>query len=56
MPTVLNPEEVSSILGNLKKEYWLITALLSGCGLRINEALSLRIKDLDLKKPELTGV
>src|SRR5690554_7594102 len=38
MPTVLNPDEVASILGNMEGEYWLITALLYGCGLRINEA------------------
>jgi len=30
MPTVLNPEEVTSILGNLAAEYWPITALLYG--------------------------
>lgn len=53
MPTVLNPEEVASILGNMDAEYWLITALLYGCGLRISEALSLRIKDIDLKSRNL---
>ena len=49
MPTVLNPEEVASSLRNMDAEYWLITALLYCCGLRISEALSLRIKDIDLK-------
>ena len=53
MPTVLNPDEVASILGNMEGEYWLITALLYGCGLRINEALSLRLKDIDLKSRNL---
>lgn len=53
MPTALNPEEVASILGNMKAEYWLITAHLYGCGLRISEALSLRIKDIDLKSRNL---
>ncbi|WP_273167484.1 tyrosine-type recombinase/integrase [Marinobacter sp.] len=53
MPTVLNPEEVASILENVEAEYWLITALLYGCGLRISEALSLRIKDIDLKSRNL---
>ncbi|MCE0761125.1 phage integrase N-terminal SAM-like domain-containing protein, partial [Marinobacter sp. G11] len=53
VPTVLNPDEVASILHRMEGEYWLITALLYGCGLRINEALSLRIKDIDLKSRNL---
>src|SRR5690606_34417444 len=51
--TVLSPDEVASILQNMDAEYWLITALLYGCGLRINEALSLRVKDIDLKSRSL---
>ncbi len=53
MPTVLSPDEVASILQNMDAEYWLITVLLYGCGLRINEALSLRVKDIDLKSRSL---
>jgi integrase len=37
----------------MEAEYWLITALLYGCGLGISEALSLRIKDIDLKSRNL---
>jgi integron integrase len=47
LPTVLNASEVRLILNQLKGKYWLITAILYGCGLRINEALHLRIKDID---------
>jgi integron integrase len=47
VPTVLAPNEVTAILNQLKGKYWLITALLYGCGFRIHEALSLRIKDID---------
>ncbi|MBV7316216.1 integron integrase [Shewanella sp. NIFS-20-20] len=47
MPTVLSQAEVQQILANLSGKYWLITALLYGCGLRINEALKLRIKDIN---------
>ncbi|WP_223794986.1 tyrosine-type recombinase/integrase [Marinobacter sp. F4216] len=53
MPTVLSPDEVASIFPNMEGEYWLITALLYGCGLRIDEALSLRIKNIDLKSRNL---
>ncbi len=35
------------MLSHLKGKYWLITALLYGCGLRINEALKLRVKDIN---------
>jgi integrase len=48
MPTVQSPQEISSILNQLKGKYWLMTALLYCCGFRIREALSLRIKDIDL--------
>ncbi len=47
MPSVLSEHEVQVILTHLKGKYWLITALLYGCGLRINEALKLRIKDIN---------
>lgn len=33
--------------------YWLITAMLYGCGLRINEALYLGFKDIDLRSQSL---
>lgn len=49
LPTVLVQEEVEAILQTMEPKYWLITGLLYGCGLRINEALSLRVKDVDLK-------
>ena len=48
IPKVLSPQEVSSILKHMQGKYWLLTALLYGCGFRINEALELRIKDVDI--------
>ena len=48
LPTVLSPEEVNRILNNCSGKYWLIVALLYGCGFRVSEVLSLRIKDIDL--------
>jgi len=48
MPTVLTHEEAKAIIDKLTGKYWLIASLLYGCGLRINEALQLRIKDINL--------
>lgn len=48
LPTVLSPEEVNRILNNCSGKYWLIVALLYGCGFRVSEVLSLRVKDIDL--------
>lgn len=48
MPTVLSHNEALSIINNLSGKYHLIAGLLYGCGLRINEALNLRIKDINL--------
>ena len=47
IPVVLTREEVKSIIENLSGIYQLIVALMYGCGLRMNEALNLRIKDMD---------
>ncbi|GAA0853811.1 integron integrase [Aliiglaciecola litoralis] len=47
MPTVLDADEVSTVVSKMSGKYKLITALLYGAGLRIHEALGLRIKDVD---------
>ncbi len=47
IPVVLTKEEVKTVLQNVSKEYSLLVHLMYGCGLRMNEALSLRIKDID---------
>jgi integron integrase len=49
MPTVLTHQEATCIIDKMKGIHWLIASILYGSGLRINEALSLRIKDLDLE-------
>ncbi|WP_448547978.1 integron integrase [Thalassotalea fusca] len=48
VPTVLTHEEATKIISQLDGKYWLIASLLYGCGLRINEALHLRVKDINL--------
>jgi integrase len=47
MPTVFTHEEAQGVLANLSGIHRLIAALLYGSGLRISEALRLRVKDLD---------
>ncbi|MCD6101562.1 MAG: hypothetical protein J7J77_00710, partial [Candidatus Cloacimonetes bacterium] len=51
IPVVLSKEEVAKVLSNLKGVYWLIANLLYGSGLRLMEALRLRVKvDLTIAK------
>ncbi len=47
IPVVLTKDEVKIILQNVSKEYSLLVYMMYGCGLRMNEALSLRVKDID---------
>ena len=47
IPVVLTKEEVSSVLANLNGLYELMVSLLYGCGLRMQEVLNLRVKDID---------
>jgi len=47
IPVVLTEAEVGAILDNLTGIYLLIVKTMYGCGLRLNEVLNLRIKDLD---------
>lgn len=47
LPVVLSREEVGSVLGAMKGTACLVASLLYGGGLRLLEALRLRIKDVD---------
>ncbi|TWT57693.1 Tyrosine recombinase XerD [Thalassoglobus neptunius] len=49
-PTILSPSEVSRLLQELQGRDRLIGQILYGCGLRIGEAVSLRMKDIDIEK------
>lgn len=53
MPVVLSVDEVSRVLQGLSGEHLLLAQLLYGTGLRITEALQLRVKDLDFAKRAL---
>jgi integron integrase len=53
LPVVLSHDEVRALLGKLRGSPRLVCALLYGSGLRLLEALALRIKDLDLSRGEI---
>jgi site-specific recombinase XerD len=54
LPVVLTREEVKAILGALRGREWLMVMLLYGTGLRLRECLSLRVKDIDFGRNEIT--
>lgn len=53
LPTVLTQEEVALLLAVLAGEPAMIATLLYGAGLRLNEALHLRVKDLDIDRRQI---
>lgn len=54
VPVVFSHDEALSVIALLRPPHQLITQLMYGSGLRISEALRLRVKDLDLARQELT--
>jgi integron integrase len=55
LPVVLSVEEVTAVLSRMQGEYGLLARLLYGTGMRINEALRLRVKDVDFDRLTLVG-
>jgi integron integrase len=53
LPAVLTRGEVRALLGELRGVEWLVASLLYGAGLRLLEALTLRVKDVDFDRHEL---
>ena len=53
VPVVLTVEETTALLANLHGVPWLVASLLYGAGLRLMEAMRLRIQDLDVAKREI---
>jgi integron integrase len=50
---VLSRDEVRTVLARLPDPAWLVGSLLYGAGLRLLEALRLRVKDVDLDRHEI---
>jgi integron integrase len=53
IPVVLSRGEVRQLLGALEGEVRLVCLLLYGAGLRLNECLQLRVKDVDFARGQL---
>jgi len=54
VPSVLSPDEVSRVLTHLRGRNALVVRVLYGSGLRLAEALALRVKDVDLDRRQIT--
>lgn len=54
LPVVLSRDEVKAILAHLSQPHEIIVGILYGSGLRLMEALRLRIKDVDFVHHQLT--
>jgi integron integrase len=53
LPVVLTPAEVQAVLARMRGPAWLVAMLLYGSGLRLLEALRLRVKDVDFERREI---
>ncbi len=53
IPVVFTRDEAKKVLLPLQGKYWLVASLLYGSGLRLMEAVTLRVKDLDFTYKQL---
>ena len=53
LPVVMTRDEVKAVLAELSGHHLLAASLLYGAGLRLNECLTLRVKDLDFDAHEI---
>jgi integron integrase len=53
LPVVLTPEEVRHLLDEMQGMMRLVAGLLYGAGLRLDECLALRVKDVDFDRREI---
>lgn len=54
LPVVFTPREAKAVLENLTGVPFLVASLLYGSGLRLTEALHLRVKDIDFEMTQIT--
>jgi len=53
LPVVLTQQEVQAVLKYLEGTHYLVVSMLYGAGMRILEALRLRVKDIDFSRKEI---
>jgi len=53
VPVVLSREEVALVMRHVHGTMWLVVALLYGTGLRLQECLELRVKDVDFHRSQI---
>ncbi|MGH9946215.1 MAG: integron integrase [Pyrinomonadaceae bacterium] len=53
LPTVFTPSEAKAVISSMDGTTQLIASLLYGCGLRLTEALRLRVKDVDFEAKQI---
>ena len=53
LPVVLSREEIGRLITHVDGTMWLIVALLYGTGLRLEECVELRVKDLDFDRNQI---
>ena len=53
MPVVLTVTEARAVLDRLRGTHWLIASLLYGAGMRLMEAVRLRVKDVEFERREI---
>ncbi len=53
LPTVLSRDEVKVLLRRMRGRPLLMASLLYGAGLRLNECMSLRVKDVDFERTQI---
>lgn len=53
LPVVLTTREVKALLDELEGTRWLVASLLYGTGMRLLEALHLRVKDVEFQRREI---
>ncbi len=53
LPEVFSQQEITAILNNLNEPFKLMAEMMYGSGLRINELLRLRIKDIDFEMNQI---
>lgn len=53
LPVVLSREEIGQLMTHVEGTMWLIVALLYGTGVRLEECMELRVKDLDFDRQQI---